>query len=61
MADSCIDNLETLSYGPFAVDQIKSLVLDLDPEFTKTLAAASSRLRAPEAMRRTASRAARSR
>jgi hypothetical protein len=52
MADPYIDNLETLSYGPFAVDQIKSLVLDLDPDFTQPLAVASARLTsATEAMR----------
>lgn len=52
MADPYIDNLETLAYGPFAVDQIKSLVVDLDPDFTKALSVASSRLTsATEAMR----------
>lgn len=46
MPDNYIDNLETLSYGPFAVDQIKSLVIDrdLDPDFNKALAAVSARL-----------------
>src|SRR4051812_37928035 len=54
MADPYIDNLETLSYGPFAVDQIKALVLSLDPELTHALHVASSRLAAAtEAMRAT--------
>jgi hypothetical protein len=54
MADPYIDNLETLSYGPFAVEQIKALVLSLDPDFTHALHIASSRLTAAtEAMRAT--------
>ncbi|MEP7125485.1 MAG: hypothetical protein ABJE95_31420 [Byssovorax sp.] len=44
MADPYIDNRETLSYGPFAVDQIQSLVVDLDPDFKKALATVSGRL-----------------
>jgi hypothetical protein len=52
MADNYIDNLETLSYAPFAVDQIQSLVVDLDPEFNKALATVSTRLtEATEGMR----------
>ncbi len=52
MADPYIDNRETLSYGPFAVDQIKSLVVDLDPDFNKALATISVRLTAAtDAMR----------
>jgi hypothetical protein len=52
MADNYIDNLETLSYGPFAVDQIHALVVDLDPDFNKPLATVSTRLTdATESMR----------
>ena len=46
MADYYIDNLETLSYGPFAVDQIQALVVGLDPAFNETLAIVAARLTA---------------
>jgi hypothetical protein len=46
MSDDYIDNLETLSYGPFAVDQIQALVVGLDPAFNDALATVSTRLTA---------------
>lgn len=52
MADDYINNLETLSYGPFAVDQIHALVVGLDPAFNGPLSTATTLLsEANEAMR----------
>ena len=37
MADAYIDQFETQSYGPFAVSQVESLVLGLDPNYLTVL------------------------
>lgn len=46
MSDSYIDQYETQAYGPFAVSQIEELVLPLDADFKKPLAAVARRLAA---------------
>lgn len=52
MADTYIDQFETLAYGPFAVDQIKTLVIGLDPNFDKLVKHLASQLTlVTEAMR----------
>jgi hypothetical protein len=44
MADTYIDQQETLGYGAFAVKQIKALVVGVDPEFDDALHLVATRL-----------------
>ncbi len=44
MADTYIDNLEILAYGPYSSERMRSLSLGLDPEFDAVIAKVAARL-----------------
>jgi hypothetical protein len=44
MADPYIDQYETLSYGPFAVRQVRTLIIGMDPNFDPLLQHLTTRL-----------------